>query len=111
MKSETKTCQNCKKDFTIEPDDFGFYEKIKFRRRLFVPECRMQRRFAWKNNISLYNRKCDLCKKGVITIYSNDSKLSFIAINVGGAINGTRKVTDKIMIFLDHFLSNLMNFH
>jgi hypothetical protein len=26
---ETKICQNCKKNFIIEPDDFGFYEKIK----------------------------------------------------------------------------------
>jgi len=29
MDTETKQCQNCKKDFTIEPDDFAFYEKIK----------------------------------------------------------------------------------
>ena len=75
MKSETKTCQNCQKNFTIEPDDFGFYEKIKVPPPSFCPECRMQRRFAWKNNISLYNRKCDLCKKGVITIYSKESKI------------------------------------
>jgi len=27
--NETKNCQNCKNDFTIEPDDFSFYEKIK----------------------------------------------------------------------------------
>jgi len=26
---ETRNCQNCKKDFIIELDDFGFYEKIK----------------------------------------------------------------------------------
>jgi len=24
---EKKICQNCKKDFAIEPDDFGFYAK------------------------------------------------------------------------------------
>ncbi|KKQ02734.1 MAG: hypothetical protein US18_C0013G0008 [Parcubacteria group bacterium GW2011_GWB1_36_5] len=29
MNSETKTCQNCKGEFIIEPDGFGFYEKIK----------------------------------------------------------------------------------
>ena len=28
-REETKNCQNCKQDFTIDPDDFGFYEKIK----------------------------------------------------------------------------------
>ena len=30
MKQETTSCQNCKNQFTIEPDDFQFYEKIKF---------------------------------------------------------------------------------
>lgn len=29
MNQEIKSCQNCKKDFTVEPDDFAFYEKIK----------------------------------------------------------------------------------
>ncbi|KKU51453.1 MAG: hypothetical protein UX74_C0027G0022, partial [Parcubacteria group bacterium GW2011_GWA2_47_10b] len=29
MSPETKTCQNCKNSFTVEPEDFGFYEKIK----------------------------------------------------------------------------------
>jgi hypothetical protein len=28
-KSETKICQNCKKEFVIEQEDFNFYEKIK----------------------------------------------------------------------------------
>ena len=28
MQQETKICQNCKQDFTIEPEDFNFYEKI-----------------------------------------------------------------------------------
>jgi Txe/YoeB family toxin of Txe-Axe toxin-antitoxin module len=68
-----KNCKNCQKDFTIEPDDFGFYEKIGVPPPTFCPECRSQRRYAWRNNISLYNRKCDLCKKGVITIYSKES--------------------------------------
>jgi len=44
MKSETKNCQNCKKDFTIEPEDFNFYEKIKVPPPTFCPECRLQRR-------------------------------------------------------------------
>lgn len=35
-KSETKICQNCKKDFTIDPEDFKFYEKIKVPSPTFV---------------------------------------------------------------------------
>jgi hypothetical protein len=27
--SKTVECQNCRKQFTIESDDFAFYEKIK----------------------------------------------------------------------------------
>ncbi len=67
---ETKNCQNCKKDFTIEPDDFSFYEKMKVPPPTFCPDCRRQRRWAWRNNMSLYSRKCDSCTKPVISIYS-----------------------------------------
>jgi hypothetical protein len=74
--SENKICQNCKKDFIIEPDDFGFYEKIKVPPPTFCPECRRERRFAWKNNTSLYNKTCDLCKRGVVTIYSKESGIT-----------------------------------
>lgn len=69
MEAETKACQNCKNDFIIEPDDFGFYEKIKVPPPTFCPDCRRQRRWAWRNNMSLYNRKCELCGKSVISIY------------------------------------------
>ncbi|MFA6392508.1 MAG: hypothetical protein WCW54_00260 [Candidatus Paceibacterota bacterium] len=73
---ETKECQNCKKDFTIEPDDFLFYEKIKVPPPSFCPPCRMQRRYAWRNIMSLYNSKCGLCDKSVITLYSPDSGIT-----------------------------------
>ncbi len=76
MKVEIKTCQNCKKDFVIESDDFGFYEKIKVPSPTFCPECRSQRRFSWRNDTSLYNRICSLCKKSVVTIYSSESGIN-----------------------------------
>ncbi len=66
-KLETKNCQNCKKDFTIETDDFSFYEKIKVPPPTFCPECRLQRRFIWRNEGILNKRKCDLCNKSIIT--------------------------------------------
>jgi hypothetical protein len=76
QKQETKNCQNCKKDFTIEPEDFNFYEKIKVSPPTFCPECRMQRRYAWRNVMSLYNNKCALCKKPVVTLYSLSSGIT-----------------------------------
>jgi len=74
--SQKVTCQNCHSDFTIEPNDFGFYEKIKVPPPTFCPDCRRQRRWAWRNNVSLYNRKCELCGKSVISIYAPDSGLT-----------------------------------
>ncbi len=65
-----QACQNCKKDFTIEPDDFGFYEKIKVPPPTWCPECRQLRRYAWRNERTLYRRNCDLCSKSTVTIYS-----------------------------------------
>jgi hypothetical protein len=56
-KNETKLCQNCKKDFTIEVEDFNFYEKIKVPPPTFCPECRLQRRFAWRNDWHLFKKK------------------------------------------------------
>ena len=57
--SETKTCQHCKKDFVIEPEDFAFYEKVRVPSPTFCPECRLQRRLVWRNERSFYKRKCD----------------------------------------------------
>ena len=68
-KSENKICQNCKQDFVIEPDDFGFYEKIKVPPPTFCPECRLVRRMIATNEISLYKRKCDLSGKEIFSMY------------------------------------------
>jgi len=67
--SEIKNCQNCKKDFTIEPEDFLFYEKIKVPPPTFCPQCRFVRRLMWKNERSLNKRKCSMCDKNMISAY------------------------------------------
>ena len=72
-KSETKTCQNCKTDFTIEPDDFGFYEKMKVPPPNFCPECRFKMRALWRNERTLYKRICGLCGRSIITMFNPKS--------------------------------------
>jgi len=72
-KNKTKICQNCKKDFIIELNDFSFYEKMKVPPPTFCPECRMIRRMTWRNERFLYKRECDLCKKSIISIYKKQS--------------------------------------
>jgi len=68
--TETRTCQNCKSDFVIEPEDFDFYKKIGVPPPTWCSECRMIRRFAWRNERSLYKRVCDLCGKDIIAMYN-----------------------------------------
>ncbi|MFA6999636.1 MAG: hypothetical protein WC241_00815 [Candidatus Paceibacterota bacterium] len=75
MKSETKQCQNCKLDFTIEPDDFLFYEKIKVPAPTFCPECRMIRRMTWRNERSLFKRSCDFTGDSIITMFHPEANV------------------------------------
>src|SRR3989338_9446388 len=53
---ETRNCQNCKQNFTIETEDFNFYEKIKVPPPTWCPECRLVRRLMWRNEHSLFRR-------------------------------------------------------
>ncbi len=71
--SEKRICQNCKGDFTIKPDDFGFYEKIGVPAPTFCPKCRLKRRLFFRNGRTFYRRICDLCKKKIISIYPADA--------------------------------------
>ncbi len=74
MKAENKICQNCKKEFVIEPDDFGFYEKIKVPPPTFCPECRHQRRLAIRNERVFYWRNCNSCNQKIISYYHGDKE-------------------------------------
>jgi Zn ribbon nucleic-acid-binding protein len=71
--AENRICQNCKKDFTIESDDFSFYEKMKVPPPTFCPECRLVRRLIMRNERTLYKRKCDKCGESKIVVYPEDS--------------------------------------
>ena len=70
--AETKNCQNCKVSFTIDASDFDFYSKISVPPPTFCPECRLQRRMAFRNERSLYKDICDLCGKNFVSMYSPD---------------------------------------
>jgi hypothetical protein len=74
MQPQTKTCQNCKQDFTIESDDFSFYEKIKVPPPTFCPECRHQRRLSIRNERTFYYRNCDSCQQRTLSYYHPDKK-------------------------------------
>jgi len=76
MNSETRQCQNCKQEFVIEPEDFQFYEKIKVPAPTFCPDCRLQRKLAFRNERTLYKNKCKKCGKDLISMYHQDSPMT-----------------------------------
>ncbi len=74
-KSENRICQNCKGEFTIEPDDFGFYEKIKVPPPTFCWQCRAMRRMSFRNFRFLYKRKCDATGKTIFTLIPSEAPM------------------------------------
>jgi len=73
MESQTKKCQNCKKDFTIEPDDFAFYEKMKVPAPTFCPMCRAERRLVFRNERKLFRVKDAFTGEDILSLYPAES--------------------------------------
>lgn len=73
MESETRNCQNCKKDFVIDPEDFNFYEKVKVPAPTFCNLCRAQRRMAFRNERKLFRVKDAFTGKEILSTYPAES--------------------------------------
>ncbi|MFA6992926.1 MAG: hypothetical protein WC269_06715 [Candidatus Gracilibacteria bacterium] len=71
---EPKVCQNCKNEFTIEPDDFAFYKKMKVPAPTWCPECRFRRRIIWRNERKLFRGKNALNGENLLTLFPPESE-------------------------------------
>jgi len=78
---EKRECQNCKNDFTIESDDFLFYEKIKVPPPTFCWKCRAVRRMAFRNMRHFYSRNCDATGDKIFTFIPKENKMPVYSIN------------------------------
>ncbi len=76
---ETRTCRQCRASFSITDRDMGFYVKVSpviagkkeiIPPPTLCPECRQQRRLAFRNERSLYHRKCDITDADIISIHA-----------------------------------------
>ncbi|MEX2052500.1 MAG: hypothetical protein WD991_02290 [Candidatus Paceibacterota bacterium] len=76
MKQERKNCQNCKHEFTIESEDFGFYQKIKVPPPTFCPLCRARRRLVWRNERSLHHNICAFSGAPIVSMFSPETGLT-----------------------------------
>jgi Zn ribbon nucleic-acid-binding protein len=75
-------CNNCSQAFEITDDDLKFYDKIspifngakaEIPPPTHCPDCRRQRKLAWRNERTLYSRTCDLCKKNIVNVHSPEN--------------------------------------
>lgn len=73
MKSETRDCKNCREYFTIESEDFDFYNKLGVPAPTWCPHCRFIRRLTFINHRSLYKRVCEHCNSSTISMYHKDA--------------------------------------
>lgn len=66
---EEKQCGECVQKFQISKEDFVFYEKMKVTAPTLCSICRLQRRLAFRNEHTLYLRKCDATGADIISMY------------------------------------------
>ena len=69
---ENKICTKCKKNFTLDQDDFYFYERIKVPVPKNCPTCRQQQRMLFRNFKTLYKRPSSKSGKMIISMYNPD---------------------------------------
>lgn len=79
-----KTCVNswCLQPFEVTDSDLTFYDKVSpiynGKKELIppptqCPDCRQQRRLAWRNERHLHKGVCGLCKQSIISAFPQDS--------------------------------------
>mgnify|MGYP003393881666 CR=1 FL=1 len=73
--TETRVCQNCKQNFTIQPEDFAFCERVKVPPPTFCWRCRAIRRMAFRNMRHLYPRTCDATGARIFTLMPPDNPM------------------------------------
>ncbi|MEI8092505.1 MAG: hypothetical protein WCG98_10545 [bacterium] len=88
---ETKTCKQCQTSFVITDKDMEFYDKLspvlEGKKYLIPPPtlcpvCRHQRRLAWRNERTLYKRKCNFSGETIISMYHEDCPFPVYAADV-----------------------------
>lgn len=69
-------CIQCSKTFHINQSDQAFYARLGLPIPTHCPDCRTQRRMATRNERNFYPDQCVLCKKSLISLYSEDKAVT-----------------------------------
>lgn len=68
-----RKCTICSEPFEIIAKEIEFYKKHQIKYPIYCPSCRAKQRFNLRNEREVFKRKCDSCKKTLITTYPPDS--------------------------------------
>lgn len=68
-----KSCIHCSKTFQIYDRDQEFYNRLSVPAPTHCPDCRTQRRMAWRNERTLYSGTCDKCQKAMLSRFKPNS--------------------------------------
>ncbi len=80
MQSENKACAKCQSQFTIESDDFSFYQKIGVPAPTLCPTCRLKRRMFVRNFRTLYKRPSSKSGKAIISMYHEEQPFPVLSM-------------------------------
>lgn len=68
-----RECFICGDGFEIVPVEIEFYKKMKIIWPVYCPNCRAKQRYEMRTERKMHKRKCDSCKKTLITTFPPDS--------------------------------------
>ncbi|MBI2623461.1 MAG: hypothetical protein HYW65_02705 [Candidatus Liptonbacteria bacterium] len=71
--AERRSCQSCRSQFMIEPEDFDFYKKIQVPPPTWCPECRYRRRLSWRNTWHLFKKKDARTGEEIFSLFPEES--------------------------------------
>lgn len=104
---ETCHCILTGKAFILTQQDLDHYQKTALPLPKLCPEERLRRRLQWRNERTFYKRTCDLCKKTMLSMYTEDSLFTVYCTSCWWSDSWNAhdfgKVYDKNRNFLDQY--------
>ena len=108
--SEKRICQSCKKDFTVESEDFFSMKKSKFRHRLGVRSADSNGDTPGEMKLLFTEDRVIFVEKAVLLFILLKNLTKYIVLHAGGETGGMQKILLRILTFLSHFSSSFTNF-
>src|SRR3989339_1448663 len=70
----TRTCKITGKEFEVSEQEQALRKKFGVELPDIHPYERLRYLLSFRNNYTLYSRKCDLCKKEILSVYDKDAE-------------------------------------